>query len=72
MAHPTDVSLIDLNAHVCPAGHFEAKIDGVVARSDGVHFTVKGSRILMRWLVPQLEAVARAHPRRPQPAAPPQ
>jgi peptidoglycan/LPS O-acetylase OafA/YrhL len=40
-AHPGTVTVLDLDALVCPGGHFEQVIDGVTVRqSDGVHFTV--------------------------------
>jgi hypothetical protein len=39
--NPTKVTLLDLDALVCPQGQFEPVIDGVTVRQpDGVHFTV--------------------------------
>ncbi len=54
--HP-DVSLMDLNAFVCPGGTFSDKyIDGVRLRSDGVHFTDDGAPLVADWLGPQIKA----------------
>lgn len=42
-ANPTKVTLYDLNALVCPGGHYEEFVDGVQVRtSDGIHFTWPG------------------------------
>ncbi len=62
--HP-DVSILDLDAHACPGGAYAATIDGVTMRTDGVHFTVAGARLLWKWLGP---AVLRSAP--PHHAAP--
>ncbi len=38
-AHPGQVSVVDLDALVCPGGTFQAAIDGVAVRApDGVHY----------------------------------
>lgn len=58
-AHPDRVSVLDLEALVCPDGRYTDRIDGrVVRRSDGVHFTAEGSRYVWRWLAPRLRELA--------------
>ena len=56
--HP-DVSLLDLDAHACPGGKYVATIDGVPMRTDGVHFTLEGARLLWKWLGPAVLRLAR-------------
>ena len=56
-----DVTLLDLDAHACPGGKFAEKIDGVTMRTDGVHFTTGGGRLMWRWLGPALIRIAH-HP----------
>jgi peptidoglycan/LPS O-acetylase OafA/YrhL len=56
--HP-DVTLLDLDAHACPDGKYAATIDGVPMRTDGVHFTLPGARLLWKWLGPAVLRVAR-------------
>ena len=57
--HPDRVSVIDLNARMCPDGVFTWTIDGLRVRSDGLHFTPDGvRRWVAPWLVPQLAALA--------------
>ncbi len=42
-ANPTTVSVYDLDALVCPGGHYAEFLDGVQVRtSDGIHFTWPG------------------------------
>lgn len=42
-ANPTKVTLFDLDALVCPGGHYDEFLDGVQVRtSDGIHFTWPG------------------------------
>jgi len=57
--HP-NVTLLDLDAHACPDGRYAAKIHGVVMRTDGVHFTEAGARLMWRWLAPELLRIAGA------------
>ena len=39
-AHPGDVTLINLNKLLDPAGHFQTVVDGVTVRwADGIHVT---------------------------------
>jgi peptidoglycan/LPS O-acetylase OafA/YrhL len=56
--HP-DVSLLDLDAHACPGGTYAPTIDGVPMRTDGVHFTLEGARLLWKWLGPAVLRLAR-------------
>jgi hypothetical protein len=58
-AHP-DVTVVDLDARVCPGGKFAQSIDGVKMRTDGVHFTEGGSRQIWQWLEPELIRIARS------------
>jgi peptidoglycan/LPS O-acetylase OafA/YrhL len=58
-AHPGHVHLLDLFSVVCPNGRFAGAINGVVMRTDGVHFSEGGARLVSGWLVPQLVAIAR-------------
>jgi peptidoglycan/LPS O-acetylase OafA/YrhL len=62
--HP-DVSILDLDAHACPGGKYAAKIDGVPMRTDGVHFTLPGARLLWKWLGPEVLRVAKGQPPTP-------
>jgi hypothetical protein len=56
-AHPDAVTVLDLHSLLCPDGRYTEKVDGVVARSDGIHFTEAGARLVWEWLAPQLDAV---------------
>ena len=50
-AEPGKVTLVDLNAVLCPHGRFQTVVDGVVARwPDGIHVTPAGGR----WLQPHV------------------
>jgi len=60
--HP-EVTVLDLDAHACPGGSYAATIHGVDMRTDGVHFTLPGARLMWRWLGPQLVRIA--HGQRP-------
>jgi lysophospholipase L1-like esterase len=56
---PDRVTLVDLNAFVCPDGRYAADVGGVPdARGDGVHFTPAGADLVASWLGPQLLGVA--------------
>jgi hypothetical protein len=47
--------LVDLGARTAPRpGVYRNRVDGVLLRYDGVHFTVRGARHLARWILPQL------------------
>ena len=52
------MTLLDLDAHACPNGHYAAAIGGVPMRSDGVHFTDPGAQLMWQWLGPQLLDIA--------------
>ena len=58
-AHP-EVTVIDLDARVCPGGEYAETLDGVKMRTDGVHFTQGGSRQIWRWLAPELIGIAKS------------
>ncbi len=60
-AHDPKVTVLRWSRFLCPGGHFQAKIDGSLVRSDGVHFTQAGAAIIWKWLTPRLVAEARAH-----------
>ena len=62
--HP-DVSLFDLDAHACPGGTYVPTIDGVPMRTDGVHFTLEGARLLWKWLGPAVLHLAPSTPPAP-------
>ncbi len=56
---PDRISVIDLNARVCPDHTFTWTIGNLRIRSDGLHFTESGVRAwIAPWLLPQLAAVA--------------
>ena len=57
--HSTDVRLLDLNGHACPGGDFAATIDGAKMRTDGVHFTDAGAKVMWQWLAAELHAIAK-------------
>jgi hypothetical protein len=50
------VTLVDLNAHVSPAGEYTNTLDGVELRYDGVHFKPDAAEAIFGWLLPQLPA----------------
>ncbi|UQU67876.1 acyltransferase [Couchioplanes caeruleus] len=57
--HPGRVTVLDLNAVVCPDGRFTWRVHGLRIRSDGLHYTPSGvQRIIAPWLLPRLAAVA--------------
>jgi peptidoglycan/LPS O-acetylase OafA/YrhL len=62
--HP-DVTLLDLDAHACPGGKYAARIDGVSMRTDGVHFTLPGARLLWKWLGPAVLHIEHGRPPAP-------
>jgi peptidoglycan/LPS O-acetylase OafA/YrhL len=56
---PHNVSVIDLNARVCPDHRFTWSIGDLQIRSDGLHFTPEGvQQWVAPWLLPQLATVA--------------
>ncbi|MEV6843617.1 acyltransferase family protein [Actinoplanes sp. NPDC051411] len=65
--HPGEITVLDLNRVVCPAGRFTWRIGGLRIRSDGLHYTPGGvQRIIAPWLLPKLAAVAAGTYRAPQ------
>jgi peptidoglycan/LPS O-acetylase OafA/YrhL len=57
--HPDTVRTLDLEARVCPDGHFTWSVRGLKIRSDGLHFTPEGvQQWIAPWLLPQLAAIA--------------
>ncbi|MGH9919574.1 MAG: acyltransferase family protein, partial [Nitrososphaerales archaeon] len=52
-------SLINFNAMVCPGGRYEQIIDGVDARSDGVHFTFDGGSVFEPKIYPTVVRIGR-------------
>ena len=69
---PQRVSVIDLNARVCPDHTFTWNIDGLRIRSDGLHFTEVGvEQWIAPWLLPQLADVALGEPVNPAAAITP-
>jgi hypothetical protein len=59
-AHPGKVGIVDLNHFISPDGKYTNVLNGVKLRDDGVHFTPESSRVVARWLVPQIKSVAAA------------
>jgi peptidoglycan/LPS O-acetylase OafA/YrhL len=56
---PHHVSVIDLNARVCPDHSFTWTIGSLQIRSDGLHFTPEGvQQWIAPWLLPQLANIA--------------
>jgi peptidoglycan/LPS O-acetylase OafA/YrhL len=55
---PGEVSVVDLNQLVSPAGEHTDVIDGIEMRGDGVHFTPEGADAVARWLAPEIVAVS--------------
>ena len=62
-AHPSTVSLVDLNAMVCPGRQYHASLDGIAVRSpDGIHFLGTSGPFLGPRLWPAIVAAGnRAH-----------
>jgi peptidoglycan/LPS O-acetylase OafA/YrhL len=59
-AASADTSLLNLNAMVCPGGHYEEYMKGTqVRRSDGVHFTNAGGTLLESKIWPIVSELGR-------------
>jgi hypothetical protein len=57
--HPGTVTVLDLNAIVCPQGTFTWSVGGLQIRSDGLHFTPAGvQQLIAPWLLPRLSRLA--------------
>jgi peptidoglycan/LPS O-acetylase OafA/YrhL len=54
-----NTSLIDFNAMACPDGHYEANMEGVPARYDGVHFTLAGGIVFESRIFPTIVRLGR-------------
>jgi hypothetical protein len=55
------VTLIDLNEHLDPHGHFQGVIDGITVRSsDGIHITKAGGEWLQPYIFPKVAALGLA------------
>lgn len=48
------VRILDLNEFLCADGYTESR-DGVVLRTDGLHFTAEGSRLIWTWIKREIE-----------------
>jgi hypothetical protein len=59
--HQPTTALIDLHGYLCASGYTNT-LDGVQLRTDGVHFSKSGARVVWAWLGPQLTAVLRSKP----------
>ena len=68
--HPSQVRIVDVASRLCPGGRFVERLDGVKMRSDGVHYTPEGGRVVWRWLMPTIYAAAGYTPTTPTTAAP--
>jgi hypothetical protein len=63
--HPKTDSVVDLNAVVCPGGHFSATYKGVTVRQpDGVHFTIGSGTVLAHPVLSKILASGRAQMKR--------
>jgi lysophospholipase L1-like esterase len=59
-AHADRVVLLDLKTFLCPDGRYADRLHGVKMRSDGVHFTPDGAKLVWRWMAPQLRRLAQS------------
>jgi len=58
--HP-DVSIIDVDAELCPDGTCRSVDDtGKVLRADGIHFTTEGATAMSRYLTTKFESLSSA------------
>jgi hypothetical protein len=53
-AESPNTLLIDLAAYVCPTRACRTEQDGVVLRSDGMHYQDDGARLVAGWMLAQL------------------
>ncbi|WP_158607725.1 acyltransferase family protein [Flexivirga caeni] len=51
--HPR-TSLLDMRSYLCPAGTYQAQLDGVTMRPDGVHFAKAGAAAWWEHFAPEL------------------
>jgi len=53
--HPGQVSIVDMDARVCPHGpRCPLLVDGIWLRPDGSHYSSQGAIWVAKWLVPQI------------------
>jgi peptidoglycan/LPS O-acetylase OafA/YrhL len=55
----SNTTLLNFNAMSCPHGHYEATMEGVPARYDGVHFTLAGGIVFESRIFPTLVKLGR-------------
>ncbi len=61
-AMPVKARVIDVNAILCPEGHFTSAINGVAVRwSDGIHVLIPGGELVGDRILPQLARLGLAH-----------
>lgn len=51
------VTVVDVGSLLCAHG-YQASVDGVQLRTDGLHWTTEGARLVWRWMEPKLVAGA--------------
>jgi hypothetical protein len=57
------VTMLPVSEFLCPRGQFEAELDGVPLRPDGVHLTEASSALLWQtWLAGRLDALLAGAP----------
>jgi hypothetical protein len=52
-------TLVDFNAMACPDGRYEATMEGIPARYDGVHFTLAGGIVFESRIFPAIVRLGR-------------
>jgi peptidoglycan/LPS O-acetylase OafA/YrhL len=56
---PDQVTVLDIDPIVCPAGKFTWSVHGLRIRSDGLHYTPAGvQKVIAPWLLPRLATIA--------------
>jgi len=48
------VNIVELGGFVCPSHYCRTKIDGITLRSDGLHYSNDGAKLIYGWLVNEL------------------
>ncbi|MGA2473954.1 MAG: acyltransferase, partial [Acidimicrobiales bacterium] len=55
---PGEISVIDLNRMLSPAGVYTASLDGVAVRwPDGVHISTAGGQLLQPQILPEIDRI---------------
>lgn len=49
------IEILDLASQLCPHGVCKRKLDDVIIRSDGVHYSIEGARELSRWVFEEIQ-----------------